>query len=75
MSEPHDQDHDDHHHPAPPSPLYAAPGRSGNPRFVSRWSGVATCSWLAGIEPETVLAIGDGDNDVAVLPPAVAAVA
>lgn len=46
-----------------------------NPPGVSKWSGVEAYCRVAGIECEEVLAVGDGDNDVAMLARAAIAVA
>jgi HAD superfamily hydrolase (TIGR01484 family) len=56
-------------------PIYRAYGLIVNPPGVSKWSGVDAYCRLAGIDPTEVLAVGDGDNDVAMLTRAAVSVA
>jgi hydroxymethylpyrimidine pyrophosphatase-like HAD family hydrolase len=56
-------------------PTYGAYGLIVNPPGVSKWSGVDAYCRLACIDPAEVLAVGDGDNDVAMLTRAAVAVA
>jgi hypothetical protein len=56
-------------------PAHGAYGLIVNSPGVSEWSGVDAYCLLAGIDPTEVLAVGDGDNDVAMLTRAAVAVA
>jgi hydroxymethylpyrimidine pyrophosphatase-like HAD family hydrolase len=56
-------------------PRYGDCGLIVNPPGVSKWSGIDAYCQLSGIDPTEVLAVGDGDNDVAMLTQAAVAVA
>ena len=48
-------------------PVHGEYGLTVNPPGVSKWSGILAFCRLAGIVPNEVLAVGDGDNDIAML--------
>ena len=55
-------------------PAYGGHGLLVNPPGVTKWTGVEAYCRRAGIEAGEVLAVGDGDNDVAMLTRAAVAV-